>query len=337
MRPSFNPNLINDPFSDPGLFIPFLFQKRALLFDLGDNSCLTPRDLLKISHVFVTHAHMDHFIGFDNLLRISLGRDKELHLFGPEGIIDQVAGKLRGYTWNLLDGYHYDFSIKVTEILPGESRTVFFSCEDRFNPDSGMTNKPFDGALLKEPAFSVKAKILDHRIPCLGLSLVEDYSVNIIKKELDDLGLTVGPWLNELKESIYEEVDLDSEFIVPQENVQEGRGETGFLLGDLKETIIRISQGQKVSYIADIIGSHENMEKAVDLAMNSDHLFIEAAFLESDQEMAKEKYHLTAGEAGTIAGLAKVKKYTLFHFSPRYSDRAGELVREAEEAYKEHL
>ena len=60
MRPSFTPRLINDPFSDPGLFVPFLFEKRALMFDLGDLHALSPRDLLKVTHVFVTHSHMDH-------------------------------------------------------------------------------------------------------------------------------------------------------------------------------------------------------------------------------------------------------------------------------------
>jgi len=93
MRPRFHPRLINPPLSDPGLFVPFLYEKRALLFDLGDLHGLTPRDLLKVSHVFVTHTHVDHFIGFDQLLRLLLGRDKELHLFGPPDFFDRVEGK----------------------------------------------------------------------------------------------------------------------------------------------------------------------------------------------------------------------------------------------------
>ena len=52
------------------------------MFDIGELHTLSSRDLLKVTHLFVTHTHMDHFIGFDNLIRIFLGREKELHLFG---------------------------------------------------------------------------------------------------------------------------------------------------------------------------------------------------------------------------------------------------------------
>ncbi|MGB8428082.1 MAG: ribonuclease Z, partial [Desulfobacterales bacterium] len=105
MRPTFCPRLVNGPFDDPGLFIPFQFQHRALLFDLGDISLLSARDILKISHVCVSHTHMDHFAGFDRLLRLLMGRDKRLSLYGPRGFLKNVEGKLAGYTWNLVDNY----------------------------------------------------------------------------------------------------------------------------------------------------------------------------------------------------------------------------------------
>lgn len=114
MRPSLHPRLINDPFLDPGLYISFLFDKRAILFDLGELGGLTPKDILKVSHIFVTHTHMDHFIGFDRVLRICLGREKKLHLFGPADFFSQIEGKLRGYTWNLVNEYENNFILRVS-------------------------------------------------------------------------------------------------------------------------------------------------------------------------------------------------------------------------------
>jgi ribonuclease Z len=49
-----------------------------LNIDLGDLSRLAPRKVLRVSHAFVTHRHMDHFAGFDQLLKILLGRGKTL-------------------------------------------------------------------------------------------------------------------------------------------------------------------------------------------------------------------------------------------------------------------
>jgi ribonuclease Z len=334
MKPSFHPKLINDSFSDPGLFIPFLFEKRALLFDLGDLSKLSARDLLKISHVFVTHTHMDHFIGFDALLRLLLGRDKEIYLFGPSDFIQKVEAKLSSYTWNLIENYENTLSIHVTEIKREKILKQRYNSRDRFKPTEDPQELPFTGNLLSEEHFSVNGVILDHKIDCIGLTLKENFSINIIKDGLKELGLAVGPWLREFKKAVYEEGNSAQNFTVVWKDKDKRIREKDFTLCDLKEKIAMISPGQKITYIADIIGSPENIPKAVDLARDSSTLFIEAAFLDKDKDMAQRKYHLTAKEAGLIARRAKVKVLTPFHFSPRYFGQEKELIQEAMMAFR---
>jgi ribonuclease Z len=90
----FNACLINDSSSDPGVYVKFKYKSEAALFDLGEIYRLQPRQILKVKHVFISHTHMDHFIGFDHLLRICLGRDMHISLFGPPGFIKNVEGKL---------------------------------------------------------------------------------------------------------------------------------------------------------------------------------------------------------------------------------------------------
>lgn len=332
MRPSFYPRLVNGPFDDPGLFIQFLLAKRAVLFDLGDIYSLSARDILKTSHIFITHTHMDHFVGFDRLLRLFLGREQHLYLYGPEGFIKNIEGRLAGYAWNLLDNYNNRLALHVTEVHPDHLTTKDYLCQNRFLPAEKTVQHSFDGILHQEPALSVSAKLLDHSIMCLGFTIKERFHINIMKDSVAALGLEVGPWLNEFKQALFNNKDPDSEFevIFGKNNSRKKR----FVLGDLAREIAFITPGQKISYIADVVFSKSNVEKIVELVRNADHLFIEAAFLEKDIDIAERKYHLTARQAGHIAGKARVKQFTPFHFSPRYKGLEHLLEEEARAAFE---
>ena len=331
MRPSFNPRLVNDPAGDPGLFIPFTSQNRAILFDLGDISALSAREILKVSHVFITHTHMDHFVGFDRLLRLLIGRDKTVHLFGPRGFIENIEGKLAGYTWNLVENYEDSLVLVVIEVNSTQLRIGRYHCKDAFRRCGPYETRPFVKVLLDEAALKVSAVILDHGIPCLGLSLEERFHVNVRKDSLLKLGLRPGPWLQELKQAIFEEkpphspIDADSAY---------GLETKQFTLETLAKQITLITPGQKISYIVDIGFSDDNADRTVRLAEGSDHLFIEAAFLNEQADIARDKNHLTAYQAGTIAARARVKQMTPFHFSPRYTGQEHLLEAEARSAFE---
>lgn len=332
MRPSFCPRLFNGPFDDPGVFIPLLFKNRAVIFDLGDISSLSARDILKITHVFVTHTHMDHFVGFDRLLRLFIGRDKTLHLFGPVGFLKNVEGKLAGYAWNLVENYENSLVLDVAEVHPGQLRVKQYRCKQAFRDPGKPEIRSFNRILHEESMLTVSAIVLDHSIPCLGFTLEEQFHVNIRKDSLAALGLQPGPWLQTFKDALYEQQAPDTEIVA---DVSHGQDRQKFGLDELAQKIALITPGQKISYIADVGYSPANAKKIVALVKNADHLYIEAAFLDQHRDIALKKYHLTARQAGTIAARAQVRQFTPFHFSPRYVGQEQLLKDEARQAYEE--
>ncbi|MBI2353789.1 MAG: ribonuclease Z [Deltaproteobacteria bacterium] len=330
MTPVFHPTLVNSPFEDPCLYVDFLFHRRAMLFDLGTLTALPPRKILRIGHVFVSHAHIDHFIGFDHLLRLCLGREKRVHLFGPPGFVDQVWHRLASYTWNLVYAYDTDFTIIASEVhRDGSGLSSEFHCLHGFKPESTMAQHFAGNLIHDEEGLSVRTAVLDHKTASLAFSLEEKLHVNIMKNRLDEMGLVVGPWLKELKAAIMAGKADDTPIRAA------GReGITILTLNELREQAVRVEAGQKVCYVTDAAFTPDNAERIVALARDADYLFIEACFLEADAGRAAERCHLTARQAGELARRAGAARVIPFHFSPRYSGQGQELRDEVERAWQ---
>jgi len=219
--------------------------------------------------------------------------------------------------------------LDVTEIQQDRLSGKVYYCEEGFLPGHDKPEIPFDTIVWQDAGVSVSCVILDHRIPCLGFSLDERYHINIIKENLDLLGLKQGPWLSRFKQMLYDSNDKDTIFNIDQSQ--------SFSLNDLASKIIMITPGQKISYITDVIFSPANEDKIVNLVKGSDMLFIEASFLETENELARQKYHLTAYEAGLIARKACVKSLSVFHFSPRYMHNSYALEQEAMNSFNNNI
>lgn len=329
----FDPQLINGPFEDPGLYVDLVFQRRALLFDLGDLSALRPRKLMRLEHVFVSHRHMDHFIGFDQLLRCLLGRERTVGMWGGPGIIEAVEARTSAYVWNLIEGYDGNLVLCVGEVgQDGRIRMAQFSGARRFRRVDLASRECPDGILVADPGFNVRAAFLDHGIPTLAFSLEERAHINIWRQRVEAHGLVVGPWLRGFKDAVVRgESDATP---IPVAWAADARSRPAALpLGELKSQIMKVTKGRKIVYVVDAAFTPANIAVIVGLARGADLLFIEAPFLDSESDRAAARQHLTARQAGTLARWAGVKQLRTFHYSPRYRDREASLEEEARAAF----
>lgn len=331
MRPLLHPALVNGRDGDPALYVETIFERATLLFDLGDISRLSPRNIQRIDHAFVSHTHVDHFIGFDRLVRILVGREKTDRLYGPPGFLAQVAHKLAAYAWNLADRYAADLAFEVTEVGPDLTvRRGRLRLKARFSVEPLGEGRLVGGLLFAGPNFRVTTAVLDHGLPCLASAVEESAHVNVWKSRLAERGLSTGPWLQTLKRAIVENRPDDFPIAVA------GRPDAPAVVAPLAalRTIVTVTRGQKIGYVTDVADTAANRQKIVALVRDADLLFIEAPFAAADAALAADRAHLTTAAAGAIAREANVRRVEPFHFSPRYRCEEGRLMDEVQAAFE---
>ena len=326
MRTTFHPFLSNGLSGDPVLWVDLHDEGHSVMVDLGELTSIPARKLLRVGRVVVTHTHMDHFIGFDHLLRLALGRDSELVLSGPPGFIECVKGRVAGYTWNLIHNYPVQL---IAEEIDGDTlRSTRFTGPNRMRP-TPIEERSFSGVLHAHRAYSLHADLFDHGIPVLGVVLKETEHLSVNKDRLGRMGLEAGPWLGELKNAVRRCAPDDTEIdaVAVDGTVRRQR------LGELVGEILFRTPGQKIGYFTDLGFTEENVKKAVKLAQGVDLMICEAAFLHVDEGLAADRGHLTARQAGELARACNAGKLAPFHFSPRYAGRERELLDEAADAF----
>ncbi len=74
----------------------------------------------RIKHVFISHLHGDHFFGLIGLISTFrlLGRESELHIYGPIGIKDAITLQLKlGKSWTNYPLLFHELESKKSELL----------------------------------------------------------------------------------------------------------------------------------------------------------------------------------------------------------------------------
>ena len=333
MHTLFEPRLVNDAFGDPGLYVDFRDERRALLFDLGDIAALAPRNLMRLSHVFVTHTHMDHFSGFDHLLRVVLGRKDAVVLFGGPDFVAQVEHKLRAYTWNVVHRYEVALVIEANEIdARGRGQRARFSSRARFAREPLGPFEPTEDVLYEETTFRVRGRFVDHDIPCLAFALEEKAHVNVDKDRLVRAGFGTGAWLRDLKHAVLTSAPGATPIAMRWQD-RNGDHATTQTVDELRPLILDVVPGRRIGYVTDLRYTEQNVDTLTQLLTGVDVLYIESVFLEVDAAHGARKNHLTAHQAGTIARRIGAKAVVPFHFSPRYEGRPAELLAEVRAAW----
>lgn len=325
MKSSFRPALVNGPFQDPALYVALRWQGDAILFDLGRIDRLNPANCLRLSHVCVSHTHMDHFMGFDQLLRLTLPRDRELTFSGPPGLIDNIAGKLAGYTWNLTESY--TLKLVVVERHAAHLTRASFRAATGFARESLPDVPAAPGRLVETPVFRIETTTLDHRIPCLAFAVSEPRHLNVRTDVLKARGWEPGAWLARLKTAI--RTNRDDEIIT----VPDPAGARQVDAGTLRRDLVTEQAGQRIAYVVDTRFDHDNAARVIGLARDAHVLYCEARFLDVDRDEAEKRHHLTARQAGFLARAARVQRLEVFHFSPRYQGMAQAFHAEARAEY----
>lgn len=334
MRMLLRPEYLNGPFGDPALYVWETNEKDAILVDCGDLSQFTPKQLLKVRYIFLSHCHMDHFFGFDTFLRIHMGVEKTVFLYGPPETSDRVAGKLQGYTWNLIDDHNLEFVVMDLNPQNQQKITTRFHAKNRFKrsepiQESWNPNQP----ILNTPVFQVHTALLDHRTPSLAYSIEEKVTVKLNSEAIIENGFQPGIWIGELKDLFLFNRLEKMRVPVP---LQSG-GQKIFDARQLADLVLVPRQRHKIAYATDGAASDENRKKLLELIGKADVFFSETCFLQEDVKLANDTKHFTAAFMGSLATEAQVKSIAPFHFSKRYLKSSERVYQEVESHFRGNI
>ncbi|MFP4498255.1 MAG: MBL fold metallo-hydrolase [Vulcanimicrobiota bacterium] len=323
-----SPVLLNLEFQDPVLLVSIPQKARNILFDCGYCFRLKVKDMQKIDSIFISHTHIDHFAGFDHILRLSLDCEKTVKIFGPPGIIKNIAGKLAGYTWNLTEKVFLNF--QVTEIYEDRLLTRKFIGKDGFSAETLEYEE--DNSFTIEmpvqvtPEYSAYACVLDHKTPVIAYKVAAVPSYNADIQKIKKLGLEPGKWVGELKEKVAElGFEAGGEIEVNGENRP---------VSELSHEIIVKRTGTSFAFIVDTIFSKTTAKKMIQFCNGVQKLYCECAYLTEERDLARQNYHLTARQAATLAAEAGVQELIPIHFSRRYEGSYEKLYKEAKEKFE---
>lgn len=221
------------------------------------------------------------------------------HVLGIPGILQTLS--LSGYNKTL-----FVYGPKGTKYFMKKLMDAFaFKLNYSLKIEEVTGRKNF----FKTAEFCLASESMAHGIPSNAYSFIKKGQIRIDKNELKKIKLPQGPFLKKLKE---------------------GKDITYGGKKYLTKSLTFKEEDKKISFVYDTSLN----KKIVPFVKNSDLLICESTFDSELEDMAKDKKHLTAGQAGRIAKESKSKKLILTHISERYTKDKSKLLKDAKKSFK---
>lgn len=322
LEPCFFAGLLDDPV----LLVRVRPLGRNLLFDCGQIHHLAKRVLKQTEAIFISHAHMDHFMGIDTFVRHVLVSPRTFELFGPPGLAAKLHHKLAGYDWNLAEGFWCTLRVQeihpdaiVSWLLPGPEG---FPCRlERKVPRQGRV-------VYGNDYLQVEAVHCNHMIPVLAFCCRERPAFAIDPQRLGAAGLQPGGWLAELKRR-YSDDFADSRPLPVGRRSEAGTVDA--LVTDVRGlygAICRQEPAASIGYVTDVGCSRGNIARLAEFLQGVSLLIAECAFLSEDAEKARRSYHLCTDDLNRLLDLVRPGRFLPMHLSKTYNGRCQQLYQQ---------
>jgi ribonuclease Z len=320
------PTIFSGLLDDPVLYLFIRPLGRGILLDCGRIHHLAKRVMKSLSALFISHAHMDHFMGIDTFIRSVHVSPRTVDIYGPPGLTDKFACKLAGYDWNLTEPNWCSF--RVHEIFDGRIESALFPGPEGFIRRNMATTSRPDPVIYSNQHIAVESIECDHKIPSLAYKITECPSFQVDEEKLLQAGLVKGNWLRTLQKNLFGtrqrteplKVLWQRKEGVVEEAVEDQEG--------LYERIRGSRPEASIGYLTDLHFSKKNIEKIFKLMQGITVLVCECSFLKQEKEKARVSAHLCTDDVNYLIDKLRPEFFLPMHLSKSYIHRWDELYTE---------